>query len=169
VALLCWGCGPREPSLLSPGTSNVSAVSSQQVSPPRDASARWEGFSQASSFLAIGKPFISRGHFAGRWKVQVSANEAASQAYATLSPSTRFSPGAVLVKTHSERESGAAGPLFVMLKRDAGFFPPGGDWEYLVTDQEGWIEDKGSLVTCARCHAEANADWVFGLPAEARP
>src|SRR5256885_679438 len=129
VALLCWGCGPREPSLVSPGTSSMSAVSSPELSLPRDASARWEGFSQASSLLPIGKPFISRGHFAGRWKVQVSVNEAASQAYTTLSRTTRFSPGAMLVKTHSERESGAPGPLFVMLQRDTGVFPPGGDWE----------------------------------------
>jgi len=73
------------------------------------------------------------------------------------------------VKTHSEKDSGAAGPVFVMFKRDPGFFPQGGDWEYLVADKDGWIEDRGPLVTCARCHAEGNADWVFGLPVEARP
>jgi hypothetical protein len=144
-------------------------MSSPEFSAPRDAAARWEGFPQVSSFLSIGKPFVSRGHFAGRWKVQLSANDAASPAYATLSRGTRFSPGAVLVKTHSEKDSGAAGPIFVMLKRDPGFFPLGGDWEYLVTDPEGWIEDRGALLFCARCHAEGNADWVFGLPAEARP
>ena len=61
-----------------------------------------------------------------------------------------------------------AGPIFAMVKRDPGFFPEGGDWEYVVTDSEGWIEDRGALALCARCHAEAKADWVFPLPADAK-
>jgi len=51
-----------------------------------------------------------------------------------------------------------------MIKRDAGFFPEGGDWEYVATDRDGWVADRGQLKACARCHAEAKADWVFGLP-----
>jgi hypothetical protein len=147
----------------------MNAVGPPESSRRPDAAARWEGFALVAERRTIGKPFLSRGHFAGRWRAQVSANEAASQAYVTLSRATRFSPGATLVKTHIEKDSGAPGPVFVMLKRDAGYFPQGGDWEYLVTDKDGWIEDRGPLVLCARCHAEGNADSVFGLPAEARP
>jgi hypothetical protein len=51
-----------------------------------------------------------------------------------------------------------------MTKRDAGFYPEGGDWEYLVLDAEGHLEDRGKLALCARCHAEGNGDWAFGLP-----
>jgi hypothetical protein len=55
-----------------------------------------------------------------------------------------------------------------MAKRDAGFYAEGGDWEFVVLDAAGRLEDRGKLALCARCHAEATADWVFGLPAEAR-
>jgi len=161
-------CGPREPPLASPGTSTANAAPFTPSAATRDAAVRWERFAELATYGAMSTPFISRGHFAGRWKAEVSANAAAALVYPTLSRSSRFPPGAVLAKKHREKDSGAPGPVFVMIKREPGFFLQGGDWEYLVTDAEGWIEDQGPLLLCARCHAEANADWVFGLPAEAR-
>ncbi len=116
----------------------------------------------------MGRAFLSRGHFAGRWKARVLANAGASTLYVDLGRSTRFPVGAVLVEQHTDKQTAAPGPLFAMVKREAGFFPDGADWEFVVTDAEGWIEDRGPLAVCARCHAEANADWVFGLPADAR-
>jgi len=120
-----------------------------------------------AGYRAVGKPFLSRGHFAGRWRAEVSVSESALPVYTALSRASHFPVGAVLVKKHSE-STGAPGPLFAMVKRDPGFFPAGGDWEFVVTDKDGWLEDRGPLVACARCHAEATADWVFGLPADAR-
>jgi hypothetical protein len=64
--------------------------------------------------------------------------------------------------------SPAPGPTFAMAKRDPGFFPQGGDWEYIVLGADGRLEDRGKLALCARCHAEGNADRVFGLPPEGR-
>jgi hypothetical protein len=93
-------------------------------------------------------------------------NAAAETIYANLVPSSRFPPGALLVQIH--RGASTSGPIFAMLKRDPGFFPEGGDWEYVVTDSEGWVEDRGALVLCARCHAEAKADWAFPLPKDAK-
>jgi hypothetical protein len=120
------------------------------------------------SVRPIGKAFLSRGHFAGRWTAEVSLNEIASQAYANLAGSTKFAVGSLLVKKHASTKSAAPATTFAMVKRDAGFFPEGGDWEYVVLDAEGRLEDRGKLAPCARCHAEGNADWVFGLPIEAR-
>jgi hypothetical protein len=154
---------------VSPGISTATAVSRSAPHVSRDAAVKWEGLADLGSYRAMGKPFVSRGHFAGRWQAEVFASPDAAATYAALSPSTRFSVGAVLVKKHSEKDARAPGPLFVMAKREPGFFPSGGDWEYLVADSDGWVEDRGPLVACARCHAEANADWVFGLPADARP
>jgi hypothetical protein len=130
---------------------------------------KWEGFAELGAYRAMGKPFISRGHFAGRWQAEVFVSQDAAATYTGLSHASRFSVGAVLVKKHSEKDSRAPGPIFAMAKRAPGFFPPGGDWEYVVTDPEGWIEDRGPLAACARCHAEATGDWVFGLPPDARP
>ena len=148
--------------------STVGAASSGSPTTPRDAEVKWEGFAELGGYRSMGVPFVSRGHFAGRWRAEVSVNAAGSAVYASLSRSSHFPVGAVIAKKHLERDAGTLGPLFVMIKRAPGFFPQGGDWEYLVTDKDGWIEDRGPLATCARCHVEANADWVFGLPAEAR-
>jgi len=51
---------------------------------------------------------------------------------------------------------------FVMIKRPAGYDPAGGDWEYLVVLPNGGIEERGKLPLCARCHAEAPHDRLFG-------
>ncbi len=133
-----------------------------------DASVKWETMAEIGTYRPMGRPFISRGHFAGRWKAQVLVNAPASPIYTGLRSSARFPAGAVLVKQHTDKQSGAPGPLFAMVKHEAGYFPDGGDWEFVVTDSNGWIEDRGPLAMCARCHAEGNADWVFGLPADAR-
>ena len=165
---LVTACGPREPPLVSPGTSTANAIGTTSPHAPRDAAVKWEGFASMGDLRAIGRPFVSRGHFGGRWQAEVLANESASSVYAALSRSSTFAAGAMLVKKHSEKDSRAPGPIFVMIKREPGFFPRGGDWEWLVADAEGWIEDRGAIASCARCHAEAGANWVFGLPVEAR-
>jgi cytochrome c553 len=51
--------------------------------------------------------------------------------------------------------------VFVMEKKAEGYFPAGGDWEYIVVARDGRIEARGQLATCARCHAEAPVDFVF--------
>ncbi|HEY3595760.1 MAG TPA: hypothetical protein VGL13_17860 [Polyangiaceae bacterium] len=132
------------------------------------APARWERAEEVASYRQQGKRFVSRGHFAGRWQVQISVNETAERVYASLAPSSRFAEGSVLVKAHFDAQSGAAGPIFARIKREKGFFPEGDDWEYVVTDASFLIEDRGSLALCARCHAEAMADDTFALSRDAR-
>jgi hypothetical protein len=117
---------------------------------------------------AIAKPFLSRGHFGGRWTAEIAVNEPARQTYETLAASSKFAEGSLLVKKHVVASSGNPGPIFAMIKRDVGFFPEGGDWEYVALDGDGRLQARGKLALCARCHAEGNADWAFGLPAEAR-
>ena len=51
----------------------------------------------------------------------------------------------------------------VMTKREAGYFPEGGDWEYefvaLVPERK---ETRGRLANCAACHASAKEhDFLF--------
>jgi hypothetical protein len=115
----------------------------------------------------VGEAFVSRGHFAGRWTAEVSVNEIGRSSYVDRRVGAKFPMGSVLVKKHRDRLSSAPGPVFIMIKRDAGYFTAGGDWEYVVTDPEGWISDRGALAACARCHAEANSDWTFGPPRSA--
>lgn len=162
------GCGPREPALVNPGMSLVSPAPERPTPRATDAAAKWETMGEIAGLRRAGGVFVSRGHFAGRWKAEARVNASAEAPYATLVASSRFPGGALVVQMHRDPGSGSPGPIFAMLKRDAGFFPEGGDWEYVVTDSEGWIEDRGALPFCARCHAEAKADWVFPLPKDAK-
>jgi hypothetical protein len=164
TAGLLAGCGPREPALVNPGMSSVSPALERPTPKTADAATKWEAMGEVAGLRRAGGTFVSRGHFAGRWKAETRANSEAETVYANLVPTSRFPGGALLVQMHRNPGSGIPGPIFSMLKRDPGFFPEGGDWEYLVTDSEGWIEDRGPLALCARCHAEAKADWVFPLP-----
>jgi hypothetical protein len=112
----------------------------------------------------VGKAFVSRGHFAGRWTAEIAVNETARATYTHFTASSRFDLGSLLVKKHASTSAATPGPTFAMIKRDPGFFPEGGDWEYVVLDADGRLEDRGKLALCARCHAEANADWVYAPP-----
>lgn len=52
--------------------------------------------------------------------------------------------------------------LTVMHKREKGYDPAGGDWEFLVLDGAGkQVEAQGRLKTCLSCHAQWKAtDYV---------
>ena len=51
----------------------------------------------------------------------------------------------------------------VMTKREAGYYPEGGDWEYeYVSLVPEWKETRGRLANCAACHASAKErDFLF--------
>jgi hypothetical protein len=66
------------------------------------------------------------------------------------------------VEAHRVRGSAALSGYFVMTKRHAGFDPEGDDWEYLVLDPSAAVVERGKLPLCARCHAEAPRDHLFG-------
>jgi hypothetical protein len=162
------GCGPREPALVNPGMSTVNRLAGGSATSGPDAGTFGDPGIDLQSVRSVGKQFLSRGHFAGRWTAEIAVNDTAMQLYTNLAASSRFGVGSVLVKKHASTSSRAPGPTFAMAKRDAGFFPEGGDWEYIVLAADGRLEDRGKLALCARCHAEGNADRVFGLPQEAR-
>ena len=88
--------------------------------------------------------------------------DAGAAAYPALGPLRRIEPGATLVQRLSPRGSPALAAYFAMVKRPAGYDPGGGDWEYLVVDAAGQIEQRGRLPLCARCHADAPHDHLFG-------
>jgi hypothetical protein len=162
------GCGPREPALVNPGMSTVNRLAAGDAISGPDAGVFADPGIDLQSVHRVGKAFVSRGHFAGRWTAEIAVNETAMQLYTNLAPSSRFGVGSLLVKKHASTSSPAPGPTFAMAKRAPGFFPEGGDWEYIVLDAKGRLEDRGKLTLCARCHAEGNVDRVFGLPPEAR-
>jgi hypothetical protein len=66
-----------------------------------------------------------------------------------------FPQGSLIVKEKlPDPHSGAPELLTVMRKRERGYNPAGGDWEYLVLDGAGrQVQAQGKLQNCQSCHA----------------
>ncbi|HEX5703652.1 MAG TPA: cytochrome P460 family protein [Pyrinomonadaceae bacterium] len=78
--------------------------------------------------------------------------------------SPKFPQGSVIVKEKlSEPSSEAPELLTVMIKREKGFNPKSGDWEYAVFDGTGTkLESRGKLSNCQSCHVTfPHSDYVF--------
>jgi hypothetical protein len=133
-------------------------------SPP---AASWDRWSQVRAWPDLAPPFPAHGHFGGEYDLRVTVDPDSAAAYLALAPATRLATGSIAVARHVRRGSGEAGPVFAMVKREPGFHPAGGDWEYLVLDAGGVVIDRGALPACARCHAESPSDHLFGLPRDA--
>jgi hypothetical protein len=149
---------------VTPGSSAANAANTPLSREPPDAGPVWERIGEVAAYPRMAKePFASQGHFDGRWIADVFANALAAPQYVKLPVATTFPQGSVIVQRHTERLGGSAGPLFAMVKREPGYYPAGGDWEYVVTHSDGRLEDRGQLQQCARCHAEGTSGWLFGL------
>ena len=76
----------------------------------------------------------------------------------------QFPEGSVIVKEKlSEPSSTSPELLTVMIKREKGFNPETGDWEYAVFDGTGTkLESRGKLSTCQGCHlSRPDTDYIF--------
>ena len=118
------------------------------------------------SMLQIGTGrFVSRGHAAGRFDVELYANDAGKSAYA--SASGEFPVGAKFVTAHFEKANAPTpadeppGPLFMMEKMPKGFDPAHGDWRYVALSSTGALVQEGKIESCAGCHDDAPHDHVF--------
>ena len=77
---------------------------------------------------------------------------------------TGFAPGSVIVREKLNSDTDARPELVtVMVKREKGFSPKTGDWEYFVIDGDlGKVRDRQKTGSCSSCHSQAAAtDWVF--------
>jgi hypothetical protein len=152
----------------TPGVSDA-PVEAPRRPPTTEVAPRepWALSGDAQSFAAIDDRELPSGHNAPYWSGVVRVSPALEPLYAAMGPSALVPPGAVAVETHRSTD-GSVSPRYVMVKREAGFDVPGGDWEYLVVDAEGRIAARGALPLCARCHAEAPGDHLFGPRVSAR-
>ena len=76
----------------------------------------------------------------------------------------KFPVGSVIVKEKlSDRSSQTPELLTVMLKREPGFNPESGDWEFMVLDGAGTkVIDRGKLENCQGCHsAKPETSYTF--------
>jgi Cytochrome P460 len=95
----------------------------------------------------------------------VYVNELARKAY-VASPTPVFPVGSVLVREKLMRLN-ATKPqvLTVMIKREKGFNPAGGDWSFLAIDGAGTkVHQRKKKGSCLECHQGAmSRDFVFEL------
>jgi hypothetical protein len=103
--------------------------------------------------------FTSNGHAAGRWDVDVYANDAGLEA--VLASRGEAALGAELVEEHFERDGTMAGPIMMMQKQPKGFSPEHGDWRYVVKSGAGEVVRDGVIDSCAGCHDDAPHDRLF--------
>jgi len=82
-----------------------------------------------------------------------------------------FAVGSFIAKESFDKESGAAGPVFLMEKREAGYDPDRGDWHYSMIEA-GKVKLSGNSHNkdtkfCSDCHiAVQTQDYVFGVGTE---
>lgn len=108
--------------------------------------------------------FVSNGHAAGRFDVDVYANAEGKTALA--SDTAPVPAGARFVMEHFERagtSAGKTGAIMMMEKRERGFDAERGDWRYVVIGASGELVKDGVLESCAGCHADAPRDHVFRI------
>ena len=76
----------------------------------------------------------------------------------------KFPAGAMVIKEKlSEKDSGTAEFYTIMLKREPGYNPRGGDWQYLIMDSgKTKVETPANIQSCQSCHAgwAAKSDFI---------
>lgn len=86
----------------------------------------------------------------------------ASAVLPVFDPWGKFPEGSVILKEKLARGSDTTQLFTGMLKREKGYFPAGGDWEYFTVDgQAAKITGRGRLMQCASCHEDyPDSDFV---------
>ncbi len=93
--------------------------------------------------------------------ITVYVNDLGKEAMFAESP--KFAVGSVIVKEKLPSPTSEPELLTVMIKRETGFNPENGDWEYLVLDPvKTSVLERGKLERCQKCHLEKkDNDYVF--------
>jgi hypothetical protein len=93
-------------------------------------------------------------------KFHVFANEPAAQPL--FDPWGKFPEGSLIVKEKWGSEDGETQLFTGMWKREKGYFPECGDWEFFTVDAAATkITERGKLTNCATCHEDfTRGDYV---------
>jgi hypothetical protein len=105
------------------------------------------------------EPFVSLGHPPGNHLARIYVSPEARETYQNLQPGTTLPVGVVVAELQQDAATGRPGLGYVMTKQE------GGRWEFMLVEADGEILEQGQVPPCARCHAEAVADSLFGVRA----
>lgn len=139
------------------------------------------GLPEAKSFLDwknfATAPYVSATH-GGRFVVNY-ANETGEEAYGRYENIGTMPVGGITAKpsfTVAPDGAAALGPLFLMEKMEAGWYPESGDWRYTMVMPDGTVagrtlgENSDAMASCIACHAVVGdtQDHLYLLPEEVR-
>jgi hypothetical protein len=158
LCLAIAGCtGASQSGRALPGDEGWDQDAEPAASSPPPPSKPLPGFDALVGWAELGR--VPTGHpgSARRAALRVSP-EASGYGRRGRQP---FAPDAVLVASLHSSDGAPALTHYLMRKREPGYFPEGGDWEYAVVSPEGRVLAEGRLGLCARCHAEATREHVF--------
>jgi hypothetical protein len=92
-------------------------------------------------------------------RFHVFANDPA--ALPIFDPWGKFPEGSLIVKEKVSRDDGSPRGFTGMWKREKGYFPECGDWEFFTVDGATTkIVERGKLTRCASCHEDFQGDFV---------
>lgn len=159
AAVAVAACGAaQEPGSLT-GASDA-PPRAPAASPSRSAAhtpVRWEPFAQVEAWPPLG-PFVSRGHAGGGLEATVRVSPAARPAYEQLVRSSVLPVDTVIAESLARPGGGDPVAIYTMHKTADG------RWTFLVVTPTGFVDESVEIRLCERCHAEAPADQLFGLP-----
>ena len=155
VTLLCsflaLACASATPAVVAPSA------------PPThtEPHAVWPRFAEVQSWPSVGAPFANRGHAGMGPLAVVRVSPEARDAYTHLVQESVLPDGAVVALFHMGTARGSSS-TYVMQKS-------AGAWSFLTLDASGVenatpVESGRAGEACRRCHADAVADSLFGVP-----
>jgi hypothetical protein len=167
VASAAVGCEvserpPRLPRAAPSTTPSPVAATASRVAVASQRALAWDLAAVVGTLRSAARRSPSE-HGDGSYEGEVLVNDPAAP-YPTLGPATRLPEGALVVEAQHRRDAAGSSTVagyLLMRKREPGYDPPGGDWEYGVADETAAVRDHGVLPLCARCHAEAPHDHLF--------
>ncbi len=139
-----------------------------ETTPPRSPAALapkpplvWSRFAEIQSWPVAGEPFTNLGHVGAGAEAVVRVSPDARAAYEHLVKDSELPNGTIVALFH-ELGPGRAGLVYVMEKtngawRFSSYHPDG-------TELTAAEPANASTAGCERCHADAVADSLFGLP-----
>lgn|GEM_PF-712457 len=162
VATACTPTAESQSSATNPSAWSSNDSDAEVRSPPKlpasDKPVRWEYADRLNTFRKAA-PRTRSQHLGGEHEAEVLVNDAAAT-YPT-GPLRQLPVGSVIVEALYVPSRPEVAAYFAMVKQPSA---TGGAWEFRIVSSLGMVERQDALTLCARCHAEAPHDHVFGRP-----
>jgi hypothetical protein len=116
----------------------------------------WPEFASLDQLTLVSRELVpANNHEPFQWNLRVWITPAALPLYMSWHVEAVMPAGTWIVAEHRARQGDTPGPYYFAHKTSAG-------WDFGSATSEGYLTAPPAAA-CARCHAEAPADDVFGL------